>query len=309
MSENLKLRGLDVSNWQGAIDWPRVAAQGLSFAYVKATEGTTFCDPYFSENTKGATDAGLAVGAYHFFRAQSTGEAFAEAEFFLKQTEGFRLSLPPALDIEIPPTGDPAAFQGAVVAWLEYVSARTPRTAVVYSYPAFITQYLDDPRIAEYPLWIASWDRMPTGTIGAWEKWAFWQYTCSGSLNGISGRVCLDIHQGALDETASSLNKDPTKELAHNASLPQDEPKTAPNKSLPSSQGTPSSSPPSTKFLRTIFHRALLVLLNIWIFLIDHLFIPLASRHSTSTQTKASPSLKDQFSENQIEEDRFPMRD
>ncbi|RKQ88634.1 glycoside hydrolase family 25 protein [Brockia lithotrophica] len=297
MGENERPRGLDVSNWQGAIDWRRVAAQGLSFAYVKATEGTTFRDPYFAENASRAAEAGLAVGAYHFFRAKSVGEARAEAEFFLGQTADFRLTLPPALDVEIPPTGDPVAFREAVLAWLEYVSNRTLRP-VVYSFPAFVVQYLGDPQFERYPLWIASWDRAPSEPLGAWKNWTFWQYTCSGIIDGITGRVCLDVHRGPLDLASEETPAPPPTDApliseASPASPPEsppltpesevegrNEPGAAPHEeTLPPDE---TSSLPHSEGNDTFAFRLLAAVRKILLFLFTRIFSPILRRTPNS---------------------------
>lgn len=76
-------QGIDVSHYQGDIDWKKVAGSGITFAFVKATEGETYKDPTFMRNAEGAADAGLLAGAYHFLKATSAAAARREAQFFL----------------------------------------------------------------------------------------------------------------------------------------------------------------------------------------------------------------------------------
>ena len=91
--------GIDVSNHQGQIDWSRVAADDVGYAYVKATEGKTFVDAYYARNVAAAEKAGVHVGAYHFFSLCSSGRDQADA--FLRTAPPRPTALPPAVDLEI----------------------------------------------------------------------------------------------------------------------------------------------------------------------------------------------------------------
>lgn len=93
------VRGVDVSAYQGQIDWETLADQGLSFAFIKATEGSSFEDPRFRENWTGARSAGLRVGAYHFFSFDSPGAS--QAQNFIGAVQGFEGMLPPVVDVEL----------------------------------------------------------------------------------------------------------------------------------------------------------------------------------------------------------------
>ncbi|KAH9066217.1 glycoside hydrolase family 25 protein [Lactarius vividus] len=94
--------GIDVSHWQGALNWNTIKSQGVTFAYIKATEGTTFIDPNFSSNYVGATNAGLIRGAYHFAHPDSSSGA-TQANYFLAHGGGWSgdgITLPGAIDLE-----------------------------------------------------------------------------------------------------------------------------------------------------------------------------------------------------------------
>jgi hypothetical protein len=95
------IEGIDISHWQGPIDWPAVAASGREFAFMKASESTTYVDPTYPTNDAGARAAGLVVGAYHFARPDLTpGDAVAEADHFANQLHLVSGDLPPVLDLE-----------------------------------------------------------------------------------------------------------------------------------------------------------------------------------------------------------------
>jgi lysozyme len=195
------VQGVDVSNHQGAIDWPRVRASGFGFAYVKASEGRTFTDPEFATLSAGARRAGLKVGAYHYFTFCSDGAA--QAERFLAASGG-RVpgDLPPVVDLEFGgncsrrPT--PAEFDREYAAFDARVTAAFGRPPVLYTTSDFAAKYLDDAqrrrsRLAGRRLWV----RETLGRAsGRCERWAFWQYADRGRVDGIAGPVDLDAYCG-----------------------------------------------------------------------------------------------------------------
>jgi GH25 family lysozyme M1 (1,4-beta-N-acetylmuramidase) len=181
------LPGLDVSSWQGNVDWLAVSANGGRFAYVKATEGTSYVNPYYTQQYVGAYQVGLVRGAYHFaLPDRSTGTA--QAAWFATHGGAWSAdnqTLPGALDIEYNPYG-PTCYglsQSAMVSWIaaflnEYF-ARTGRWAAIYTttnwwqtctgnYPGFgLTS----------PLWIARWSDTVGPLPAGWSTYAFWQWT------------------------------------------------------------------------------------------------------------------------------------
>ena len=100
--DNYPVRGIDVSHHQGEIDWHKIKSQNISFAYIKATEGGDFKDPQFKKNWDHALEAGLRVGAYHFFRPETDG--VLQAENFISSVPEYKNMLPPAIDVEIDQT-------------------------------------------------------------------------------------------------------------------------------------------------------------------------------------------------------------
>jgi lysozyme len=200
--------GIDVSHYQGLVDWGEVAAGGELFAYCKATEGAGVVDAYLPGNWSGIKQAGLLRGAYHFFHPDQ--DATAQANNFLaalaKVNGGTAVlapgDLPPTLDLEVTGSLVAADVLAAAATWLGLVAAATGRTPVVYTFFSFWSGTLGNPKaLAEYPLWIARYTSAPSpGVIGGWPTWTFWQYSQSGTVNGIGGPVDVDAFQGAAED-------------------------------------------------------------------------------------------------------------
>jgi lysozyme len=147
-----------------------VAASGLTFAFIKATEGATLLDHAFASHWAQAKQAKVLRGAYHFFRPRL--DAVAQAKFFLAQL-GDPGELPPVLDVEVADGVAPAQIATGVGTWLNFVSASVGRV-IVYTSPAFWNARPAIPDIASTAdLWVATWGaRAPAATHG-WPKWTF----------------------------------------------------------------------------------------------------------------------------------------
>ncbi|MGH7484441.1 MAG: glycoside hydrolase family 25 protein, partial [bacterium] len=127
------VRGIDVSHYQGAIDWNQVAQTGMAFAFIKATEGTADVDPQFQANWSGANAAGLLRGAYHFY--QPGADPHQQAVSFLSVVEPGPGDLPPALDVET--SGDPNEIIAGIQVWLATVEQATGTAPILYTNPSF----------------------------------------------------------------------------------------------------------------------------------------------------------------------------
>ena len=180
--------GIDVSNHQGAIDWAAVAADGVQFAYLKATEGRSFVDPYFAASWTGARAAGVRPGAYHFFSLCSSGSDQAEA--FLRTAPPEADALPPALDLEIlggcadrPP---PDLVQAELDAFSRRVEQAWGRPLLVYARRSW-TQRYPQPAGEARPQWRTSFFVRPG------RDWAVWQVHYFARVDGVRGRVDLDV--------------------------------------------------------------------------------------------------------------------
>jgi len=192
------VRGIDVSHYQGTINWTEVASGGISFAYIKATEGGNFVDPRFAENWAGAEAAGLSRGAYHFFTLCSSGAE--QAANFLNNVPVESDALPPALDLEL--SGNCAARPPAssveqeVGAFLQQVEAATGTQVVIYVRDDFEKRYPVREWFAR-PQWRSGPHRRSSNT-----DWMIWQLG-SGPVSGISGHVDLDVMRRPNLPTAS----------------------------------------------------------------------------------------------------------
>jgi len=196
--------GIDVSHFQREIDWAAVAASGIGFGFIKATEGVGTLDRQFHANWAAAKDAGLLRGAYHFFHP--TSPAAAQADWFLRTVGRLEPGdLPPALDLEVPGAWAGIAASdraNLVLAWLETVEQRFGVTPIVYLSPAFAIEVLDSaPALARFPIWFAHHTHAEAPHIAApWESWNFWQYSGNGQAAGVTLPVDLDRFNGSLDD-------------------------------------------------------------------------------------------------------------
>lgn len=188
-------RGIDVSHYQGVIDWQKVHAAGYCFAYVKATEGV-MVDDYLQANVQGAQAVGMAVGAYHFLRANTSADAVREANSYLAAISSLQLELPPVVDVETIDATMKYDVESVARAWIDRVKAAMGRQPVIYTYPAFAQNWLADGRLSDVPLWYAFYSGQPDDVAG-WSQWTFLQTTDSGRVPGIDGPVDLDIYDGS----------------------------------------------------------------------------------------------------------------
>jgi len=197
--------GIDISHWQGPIDWTQVSAAGKRFAYMKASEGTTFVDPTYLTNWALARAAGMYVGAYHFANPSlDIGDAVAEANHFVDTALPASGELLPVLDLESSGGLAPADLIAWVQGYLEQVYQRTGARGVIYGSPNFWKTYMGDTTWfganGYEVLWVAHWTLAPAPTVagGDWggNGWTFWQYTSDGSVPGITGRVDLNRYNG-----------------------------------------------------------------------------------------------------------------
>jgi len=186
-AERYPVRGVDVSSYQGEIDWNVLASQNISFAFIKATEGSTFVDEYFEYNYMQAQEAGLRVGAYHYFSYDSTGKS--QADHFIANVEKCENMLPPVIDIELygskennPPAQSAVREQlDALIYTLETYYGMNP---IIYATEETYALYIAG-AYADYDIWIRNVITMPT--LSDNREWRFWQYTNRMRLDGYKG--------------------------------------------------------------------------------------------------------------------------
>jgi lysozyme len=199
------IKGIDVSQWDGTIDWKMVASAGKKFAFVKATESTSFIDPKFATNRAGARTAGIVTGAYHYGRPGATpGDAAAEANWLINHISPIKSDdLKPVLDLEVTGGLSTAALQQWALDWLNEVYRLTGRRGTIFTTNSFWKNKMGNTQAiaqAGYALWISyggsnSSPNVPAGNWGG-NGWSFWKYDNCGSVRGISGCVDLDKING-----------------------------------------------------------------------------------------------------------------
>jgi GH25 family lysozyme M1 (1,4-beta-N-acetylmuramidase) len=192
--------GIDISHWQGTINWTQVAAAGKSFAIAKATEGVGYKDPTYGTNKAGAMSNGLKFGAYHFARPEN--DPIREADWFVDNSDYEHGMLIPTLDLERTGGRGPNGLTNWTKAWLQRVDERLGVKPMIYMSPYFWRTNLNDTRwFADNGyevLWIAHWHvATPQPPAENWggKGWTFWQYTSDGRVPGISGRVDLNRYR------------------------------------------------------------------------------------------------------------------
>src|SRR5882724_10053984 len=191
------LPGIDVSHYQGTIDWGKVKSAGMAYAYTKATESTGSTDSQFAVNWPAIKSAGLLRGAYHFFHADQ--DATAQANHFLQVVAPSSGDLPPVIDIESTSNASSSAIVSGVKTWLDVVQQSTGIVPMIYTVASFWNANLNS-SFGNYPLWIANYGvsspKLPTG----WSNWNFWQYSQSGTVSGITGNVDMDYFNGSMNQ-------------------------------------------------------------------------------------------------------------
>lgn len=188
--------GIDVSVYQGNIDWQRVKAAGIEFAYIRVSDGLPPIDSKFVQNWSGARAAGVLRGVYQFFREDE--DAVAQADLLLDTMGPLEADdLPPAIDVESTDGQTGPTIVAHVSAWMDRIEAATGRTPIIYTgRPFWDTNTGSSTAVNDRPLWIPNWGVTCPSISAAWSSWAVWQYSSTGSVDGISGDVDLDRFNG-----------------------------------------------------------------------------------------------------------------
>lgn len=196
------VRGVDVSSYQGEIDWETLVSQQIQFAFIKATEGSSHTDPYFAENYKNAIDTNLRVGAYHFFSFESSGKT--QAENFCNAVYSYDGMLPPVIDVEY--YGEFKSLSQERLSQVKYelricvdmIKDAFSMKPIIYaaekSYSDLIGQDFSD-----CDLWIRNIFSNPNDDI----SWKFWQYTNRQILDGYNGEekyIDMNVFNGTSEE-------------------------------------------------------------------------------------------------------------
>ena len=199
---HMTVHGVDVSRWQGNINWDKLRGQGANFAYIKATDGGDHLDPMFMKNWRNADAAGLKRGAYHFFYwCRTAGE---QADWFIRNVPKMDGALPPVIDVEW--NGESSCKRRPsrekvlekMQVFMDRLERHYGQRPIIYTAPDFYRDNLQG-AFLDYPFWLRAVARHPSKVYPG-RKWLFWQYSGSGLSHGVSGRIDLNVFHG--DERA-----------------------------------------------------------------------------------------------------------
>jgi len=199
--------GIDVSKWQhgATLNWQKVRADGVTFAFIKATEAANYTNAHFAGDWAGTRRAGIYRGAYHFARP-SVGSAQRQARYFVRKAGTFkgRGVLPPVLDLESDGRLSDERLRVWTRNWLETVTRLTGRKPIIYTSPYFWESQLGNARnFTDYRLWVAHYSTSRPRVPGGWNTWTFWQRSNTGRINGISGAVDINRFNGTRAQLAA----------------------------------------------------------------------------------------------------------
>lgn len=207
-SEKYPVFGVDVSNYQGDVDWNILEEQGVRFAFIKATEGSGHIDESVRQNLERASETNIKLSAYHFFSFDSAGET--QAENFISVVSADEIDMPPVVDIEYyadkrknkPSKEEAETILRPLLSELEEYYGVKP---IIYTTLPVYCRYVKE-NFSDYPLWIRSVNFEPDLI-----DWKFWQYCDSGELEGYNGdEKCIDfnVYNGTEEEFLAEFSSE-----------------------------------------------------------------------------------------------------
>ena len=198
------LPGIDVSAWQGEIDWNAVRNSGVEVAMLRASEGETVVDSTFERNYAGAKSAGVAVGFYHFMTADTVAGAQRQADFFAQVIAGKDADCLLALDMGDAVSLSDEELTAVALAFLTRIEARTGLRAMLYT-DAWAARARFGAALAQYPIWVANYGVSLPEANGKWTSWVGFQYSDQGEVDGIRGHVDLDQFTREIYQSAGPV--------------------------------------------------------------------------------------------------------
>ncbi len=205
--DGLVVQGIDVSKYQGTVDWAAAKKGGVQFAIARVSDGLGYPDATFVPNWDGMKQQGIVRGVYQFFRASQ--DPVQQADYMLGQMAkagALPNDLPPVMDIETADGVSTNAVRKAMATWLDYVAQKVGRKPMIYT-ANFMSSILGS-GFTGYPLWVANYGAkcplMPTG----WTAWIFWQYDDKGTVKGVgtAGGLDMDEFNGTLGDLLAFAN-------------------------------------------------------------------------------------------------------
>ncbi len=242
-------KGVDVSVYQGTINWGSVKGAGITFAFARVSDGTGTLDTQFAANWKGMKANGIVRGVYQFFEPGE--DPTKQADLLLAQVKAdgdfIAGDLPPVMDIEVTGGQTDATIQANMQTWLTAIENAIGRKPLIYTSPGFSSHF--GGKFTAYPMWVANWGVSCPSMPSGWTSWKFWQYADSGTVNGISGNVDHDEFNGSLADLKAWAN--PTPPATDGGTTPPkdagsttDSGTTTHDASAPQDSGTPTSPTP-----------------------------------------------------------------
>lgn len=204
------VRGVDVSSYQGDIDWKEIEKNGIDFAFIKASEGSTYRDKTFSKNIKNIKKTDIAAGAYHFMSFESTGER--QAQNFIAMLGNAEFELPPVIDLELygdyiskPPSV--SEVRGILDALVKGIYDEYGVYPIIYTNRRAYSLYVSG-AYQECDIWMCDLIKKPTLPDG--RVWKFWQYSHTGKMSGYDGEeeyIDLNLFNGSREEFEKYIEK------------------------------------------------------------------------------------------------------
>jgi MYXO-CTERM domain-containing protein len=195
------VKGIDVSFYQGNINWTQVKASGVHYAQIRVSDGLGVHDPKFDTYWHDSRVAGVKHGAYQFFEPGQ--DPIAQADYLLSKIGNEIKSddMPPMLDVEVTGGLGPAAVAANVKKWVDHVTNKLGRRPIIYTGYYFWRDSVGNANQGASPLWHAQYTTASCPDINKppWSTWTFWQYTSTGSVGGIAGNVDVDRFNGDLN--------------------------------------------------------------------------------------------------------------
>ena len=205
-ADGTTLKGIDISKWQGDVDWNAVAGDNVKFSFVRVSDGLNSKDQFFDKNWEESRGAGIYTGVYQFFRPNQS--VLGQADYLLekmgcdmaaKTCPITDMDLPPVIDVEHRPSGwSKTQMRNAVRTWIERVE-EFGLEPVIYTGRYFWRDYVGSDEWNDHPLWLAHYTNNCPNIPNDWSDWDFWQFTDSGSIAGVSGGTDTNQFNGTID--------------------------------------------------------------------------------------------------------------
>ena len=198
--------GIDVSYYQGVVNWPKVKAAGVGFAVIRVADGANFKDPKFATNWAGTQAAGIIRGGYQFFRPEQ--DPMAQAKIMIDAIGTYQDGdLPPTIDVEISDGIAPAKLAANLGIYIDAIEDGLGVEPIVYTGSYFWRDNVGAPTTwSDAPMWIAAYGPTCPTILNAWTNWQFWQYSGSGTMAGVASAVDLDHFNGTLEDLNTFVN-------------------------------------------------------------------------------------------------------